>query len=689
MRRILNLLLLIFLISIVLPISNTIYAAEEDVYDVILFWGQSNMVGYAGRYDWECQKDTRIEKVGIEKFSEATRINKEILEKSVAVNYVEIGQINGTAFEYIYSNTLNLDGKTRGSLKEINKSTKNIGQLLAYNKNTGLLDTYNKTIHNGYYSLQRSYGTNIVPQFCNQYHKRTGRKIVAVMCSNGGEKISDFLPSTDIDYGEKNQDKPQYIYESMLEKYSEAIKYLENNGYKIGQRLYVVFQGETDVGSKTTQSEYERIFYKVHEYIQRDMGITKGAIIQTARVSGEADRYEYIKQINNAQVNLIKNEISIINGSNFPYKNYIPDKETYELSSYKNDKYTDSAGNKIPYDNALKLSRYSTCYTTLKDENGNSLNDEIHFTSAALSQIGYEVATNFSKVSKITVLSNPIKMKYYIGENLDIKGLKIKPTFVSGATKEVESGFVCTPTKLDKLGTQEITVTYEGKSTKFNVEVLENTISRIEIANEPSKVIYCEGDTLNISGLKIKAIYANGAAKEIESGFVCTPTTLNTIGTQEIIVTYEGKSTKFNVIVQEISLDTNKEGIEIKNNKIYISNREIKETIEKFKNSIITNGNLDIYVGEERVEETQTKVKTGMKIKIRNGIKEKEYIIIVEGDATGDGDVDFYDMLQINKHRLNKIKLEGEYKEAADITKDGYIDFYDILQINKHRLNKI
>ena len=59
------------------------------------------------------------------------------------------------------------------------------------------------------------------------------------------------------------------------------------------------------------------------------------------------------------------------------------------------------------------------------------------------------------------------------------------------------------------------------------------------------------------------------------------------------------------------------------------------------------------------------------------------------GDADGDGLADLNDILKINKHRLNKAKLENEYLLAGDVNKDNQVDLKDILQINKFRLGKI
>ena len=67
----------------------------------------------------------------------------------------------------------------------------------------------------------------------------------------------------------------------------------------------------------------------------------------------------------------------------------------------------------------------------------------------------------------------------------------------------------------------------------------------------------------------------------------------------------------------------------------------------------------------------------------------ESYIIIVTGDADGDGQADIKDILSINKHRLKKASLALEYLLAADVNEDGKTDIKDILQINKFRLGKI
>ena len=81
-------------------------------------------------------------------------------------------------------------------------------------------------------------------------------------------------------------------------------------------------------------------------------------------------------------------------------------------------------------------------------------------------------------------------------------------------------------------------------------------LSSISVKTNPSDVSYCVGETLNTSGLTLTAKYSDGSTKTISSGFTCSPTTLNTVGTQKITVTYSGKTTSFNVTVNAHSQKT-------------------------------------------------------------------------------------------------------------------------------------
>ena len=208
-------------------------------------------------------------------------------------------------------------------------------------------------------------------------------------------------------------------------------------------------------------------------------------------------------------------------------------------------------------------------------------------------------------------------------------------------------------------------------------------LESISVKTMPSKTVYNINDTLNIGGLVLNLIYDNGITEEVTSGFTCTPVKLITEGTQEITVTYMEKTTKFIVEVKGLEMKSDVYKIEGS----YISEIEPDTTLDEFKNNIDTNiSNIKICDKDGNELKNTDKLCTGDKVFISN---EEKYTVVVNGDVNGDSKSDVKDILVINKHRLNKSKLEKEFLIAGDANKDGNVDIKDILQINKFRLGKI
>ena len=122
--KILFFIILMLIVNLVVFINNPSYAAEEDIvkgetYDVILFWGQSNMRGSQGNesvlpeeYDsksssWkkEYYKQIWNKKLGsASTFSNDSEIRLEILNNTKSFEYTDVKQVENTAFEYLYYN---------------------------------------------------------------------------------------------------------------------------------------------------------------------------------------------------------------------------------------------------------------------------------------------------------------------------------------------------------------------------------------------------------------------------------------------------------------------------------------------------------------------------------------------------------------------------------------------------------
>lgn len=199
------------------------------------------------------------------------------------------------------------------------------------------------------------------------------------------------------------------------------------------------------------------------------------------------------------------------------------------------------------------------------------------------------------KLLKVT--SYPSKTEYTVGEQLDTTGLTLKEiitlsseTVGNLSEQEITSGFTCTPTTLDTAGTQTITVNYDGQSTSFDVTVKEketpsptpddkddnktdpgnnptkpdpddttttkpdqneDKLEKLEIETPPTKTTYVSGDTIDTTGLVLKATYSRSGEKLITDGYRCSPSVVYVTGKREITVRYDGGETSFEIYVKD------------------------------------------------------------------------------------------------------------------------------------------
>ena len=151
-------------------------------------------------------------------------------------------------------------------------------------------------------------------------------------------------------------------------------------------------------------------------------------------------------------------------------------------------------------------------------------------------------------ISNISVYSKPYIDQYFTGEKLDANGLVLTLTYSNNSTQLISTGFT-TNYDFSTPGTKTVTVTYEGKTTSFTVNVIEPEVIDVQIATNATKTSYYVGDTLDTTNLSLLATYNNGDTKIITSGYT-TNYDFSTAGTKTVTVTYEGKSVSYDVTVE-------------------------------------------------------------------------------------------------------------------------------------------
>jgi len=161
----------------------------------------------------------------------------------------------------------------------------------------------------------------------------------------------------------------------------------------------------------------------------------------------------------------------------------------------------------------------------------------------------YPIGNNEATVTGISITTLPLKTSYTIGESLNLAGLVVTAYYSDGSSKTItdytNSGFSSTTA-----GSKTVTITYKGCTDIFTVmvNVPGKTLSSITVANDPSKKTYNIGESLNTSGLVVRAWYSDDSTTII-TDYVIGTFNSNTGGEKEISISWGGKSASFFVTV--------------------------------------------------------------------------------------------------------------------------------------------
>ena len=291
------------------------------------------------------------------------------------------------------------------------------------------------------------------------------------------------------------------------------------------------------------------------------------------------------------------------------------------------------------------------------------------------------------------------------------------------------------------------TTTYGTFYFDVTLEKLTATLEKIEVASKPTKTVYKIGESLDTTGLTLKATYSDGSTKTITSGFTTSEFDSSTAGEKTVTVTYEGKSANFTVTVEETEeADPNAaqivvEGktvssgstvtleVEIANNPgfSYLKLAAVYDsTVFEFvgaANGTVSNEDFEVS-GKNMLWSTDADAESdGLLVTLTFNVKENaeegEYAVgvrliecfngdeeevsltvtngtvkitdIIYGDVNGDGKVDGRDMIRLKKYLANYDDETGistvEIFGGADCNGDNKVDGRDLIRLKKYLAN--
>ena len=131
----------------------------------------------------------------------------------------------------------------------------------------------------------------------------------------------------------------------------------------------------------------------------------------------------------------------------------------------------------------------------------------------------------------------------------------------------------------------------------------------------------------------------------------------------------EGALKGLSVVVKVVSLK--KYEVTEENGEVYIEDINPGTKIQELIENIKTNGTIKFYKENSEITDVNSKVQTGMIMKITLGEQETSCKLVVKGDLKGDGEMGDIDLLKLVRYQAGlDTSLNGAYLKAADVYKD-------------------
>ena len=161
------------------------------------------------------------------------------------------------------------------------------------------------------------------------------------------------------------------------------------------------------------------------------------------------------------------------------------------------------------------------------------------------------------QLESIELDTTNVKKTYFASEKLDLDGLLVTANYSDGTSRNLENEeYEVTPVNGSSFtndGEFTVTVTFNGMSDSFKVNVIAVQLESIELDTTNVKKTYFVSEELNLDGLLVTSVSNNGTrkvlSKEEYSVSPSADTIFQTSGEVTVKVIFDGKSNSFKVNV--------------------------------------------------------------------------------------------------------------------------------------------
>lgn len=229
--------------------------------------------------------------------------------------------------------------------------------------------------------------------------------------------------------------------------------------------------------------------------------------------------------------------------------------------------------------------------------NGNDLKEGQTYVTITYEDksINQPITVEKNSVTELKIKTPPTKTNYKEGQNFDKSGMIIEAKYKNGTTKEITDYKIENGNNL-KANQTYVTISYGDKTINQAITVTPNALIEIKVTKAPNKTKYIVGQNFDKTGMIVTGIYQDESNQEIVNYTIENGTNLKKEQT-EVIIKYEGKTTKQNITVEEktiIEISINTKPTKTK----YIQNKELLD---------LTGGTINVKYNDNTTEKIDLK----------------------------------------------------------------------------------
>jgi|GEM_PF-985749 len=285
------------------------------------------------------------------------------------------------------------------------------------------------------------------------------------------------------------------------------------------------------------------------KYFVGDEVDTSGLQVTVLYDNGDVTTLDSGFEIKNNTLDSVGNQLVTVNykGATTSYTINVspvtPDRLSIESMPLKTEYYV---GDSIDFNGLKVRCNYSNNDSEIVSEGYNVSSADMSTSGEKNIVISYKGLTASFKINVYDVVpvsaklvSKPNKTDYYVGDCIDLSGIKMEITYNNGKQETITTGFSCSKDVFDTSGDQLIEIEYKGVSVFTNVSVQSIIPSKLLIIESPPKTVYYVNDTLQISDFVLAVKYNNGMQKDIkDNSSVNYKYDFSSTGNKNIEITY-------------------------------------------------------------------------------------------------------------------------------------------------------